>query len=86
MLLNPDDHKRIQQAVAAAELTTRGEIVCVVADEASPYLEVPFAWAAAVAIALPLLLLALSNFSSHPDVMVDLLYNSIHIFALKPPK
>ena len=69
MLLSPDDHKRIQQAVTAAELTTRGEIVCVIADEASPYLEVPFAWAAAVAIALPLLVLALSNFSSHPDIM-----------------
>ncbi len=69
MLLSPDEHERIQQAVAAAELTTRGEIVCVIADEASPYLEVPLAWAAAVAIALPLLLLALSNFSSHPDVM-----------------
>ena len=69
MLLSPDEHERIQQAVAAAEFTTRGEIVCVIADEASPYLEVPLAWAAAVAIALPLLLLALSNFSSHPDVM-----------------
>ena len=69
MLLNPDDHKRIEKAVAAAELTTRGEIVCVVAEEASAFLEVPLAWAAAVAIALPLLVLALSNFTPHPDIM-----------------
>jgi len=68
MLLNPDDYKRIEQAVSSAELTTRGEIVCVVAEEASTYLEVPLAWAAAVAIALPLLVLALSNFALNPDV------------------
>lgn len=30
MLLSSDDHKRIQQAVVVAELTTRGEIVCVI--------------------------------------------------------
>ena len=59
MLLTPEDHTRIQQATQAAEATTRGEIVCVVANEASHYLEVPLAWAAVGALILPLLPLTL---------------------------
>jgi putative membrane protein len=58
MLLNSDDHRRIAQAVGAAEATTRGEIVCVVTDEAARYAEVPLAWAAAGALGLPILALA----------------------------
>jgi putative membrane protein len=53
MLLSQDDHERIQQAVREAEVKTRGEIVCVVADEASDYREVPLIWAAAIALAAP---------------------------------
>lgn len=59
MLLNSDDHRRIAQAVGAAEATTRGEIVCVVTDEAARYAEVPLAWAAAGALGLPILGLAI---------------------------
>jgi putative membrane protein len=58
MLLNSADHERIAHAVATAEATTRGEIVCVVIDEAAPYAEVPLAWAAIGALVLPLLALA----------------------------
>lgn len=58
MLLSPDDHKRIEAAIAAAEATTRGEIVCAVTEEAAGYAEVPLAWAAAVALVAPLLPLA----------------------------
>lgn len=67
MLLSPQDSKRIEQATAAAEATTRGEIVCVVTEEASPYMEVPLAWAAAGALVLPLLLLALGTTAAHLD-------------------
>ena len=35
MLLTPEDHARVAQAVTAAETTTRAEIRCVVMDEAS---------------------------------------------------
>ena len=58
MLLSSEDHRRIEQAVAAAEATTRGEIVCVVTDEAAHYAEVPLAWAAASALLVPLVALA----------------------------
>lgn len=59
MLLTSADHERIADAVAAAEAKTRGEIVCVVIDEASPYPETPLAWAAFGALVLPLAGLAL---------------------------
>jgi putative membrane protein len=67
MLLSPQDHQRIEQATAAAEATTRGEIVCVVADEAAPYMEVPLAWAAAGALVLPLIPLSLGALAAHFD-------------------
>jgi putative membrane protein len=54
MLLSPEDHARIEAATRAAEATTRGEIVCVVAEEASHYREVPLAWAAVAALVLPI--------------------------------
>jgi putative membrane protein len=53
MLLSSNDRERIQQAVREAETRTRGEIVCVVAEEASDYSEVPLVWAAAIALAAP---------------------------------
>jgi putative membrane protein len=67
MLLNSIDHDRIAQAVAAAEATTRGEIVCVVTDEVAPYAEVPLAWAAAGALGIPLLALAAAGVARHFD-------------------
>jgi putative membrane protein len=66
VLMSLKDHARIALAVSAAEATTRGEIVCVVAEEASSYSEVPLAWAAAAALALPLLALAAGV---HPDLV-----------------
>ncbi len=67
MLLSPEDHERIQQATQAAEAGTRGEIVCVVANEASHYMEVPLAWAAVGSLVLPLLPLTLGAADSWFD-------------------
>jgi putative membrane protein len=67
MLLSSEDHHRIEQAVAAAEATTRGEIVCVVTDEAAHYAEVPLAWAAAAALLLPLVALAVAGVAGRFD-------------------
>lgn len=65
MLLSPQDHQRIALATAAAEATTRGQIVCVVAQEAAPYMEVPLAWAAAGALLVPAALLSLGGAATH---------------------
>jgi putative membrane protein len=67
MLLSSEDHHRIEQAVAAAEAATRGEIVCVVTDEAAHYAEVPLAWAAAGALLLPLLALTVAEVTGRFD-------------------
>jgi putative membrane protein len=47
------DHERIAEAIAQAEMTTAGEIYCVVADEVSDYRETPIAWAAGTALVVP---------------------------------
>ena len=65
MLLSSQDHKRIALATAAAEATTRGQIVCVVAEQAAPYMEVPFAWGAVGALLVPVGLLALGGVATH---------------------
>lgn len=68
MLLSPEDHRRIEGAIAVAEATTRGEIVCVITEEAAAYAEVPLAWAAAAALVLPLLPLAALGVLRHADL------------------
>lgn len=67
MLLSPQDHERIRQATKTAEAATQGEIVCVVAEEASHYMEVPLAWAAAGALVLPLLPLTIGSTAAFLD-------------------
>lgn len=62
MLLSQDHRERIEQAVREAEAGTRGEIVCVISDEASDYSEVPLVWASALALAAPLLPLTVLAF------------------------
>lgn len=56
MKISDADHARVDAAIAAAERTTSGEIICVIAREVSDYREVPLAWAAAAALLLPLAL------------------------------
>jgi putative membrane protein len=69
-MLSAIDEDRIEAAVAKAEEGTSGEIVCVLASEVATYREVPLAWAAAAALALPPIALALGVI--HPfSVLID---------------
>jgi putative membrane protein len=52
-MLTPDDHRRIEAAVANAEDATSGDIFCVLAGEVSSYREVPIAWGATAALLIP---------------------------------
>jgi putative membrane protein len=71
MLLTPQDHARIADAVAVAEAGTRGEIVCaVIEDAAASYAEVPLAWAAALSLVLPALPLATISALQHLGVVL----------------
>lgn len=59
--LTAEDHKRVSDAVAAAETQTAGEIVTVVADRSDGYSDVMLAWAALAAFT------ALGLFATFPD-------------------
>ena len=58
MLLDEDERRRVADAVARAESTTKGEIFCVVTPDSGDYRETPLAAAAFAALAAPVLLLA----------------------------
>ena len=63
MHLSAEDQRRIGAAIKAAEATTAGEIVCVLARASSDYMTYATAWSALIALIAPWVLLALTNFS-----------------------
>lgn len=64
MKLGPDDEKSITEAIRAAEKKTSGEIFCVMTQASSDYRLVPVAWAAIIALFVPLPLLFFTNIAS----------------------
>ena len=52
-MLTKSDHERITAAITEVEGKTSGEIFCVLAHEVSRYREIPLAWAAIAALAVP---------------------------------
>ncbi len=64
-MLSPTDHRRVVEAVAAAEAETRGEVVCVVTRQVSHYRETPLAVGVIIALALPPIILA-AGFDPEP--------------------
>ena len=65
--LSDKDLADIEAAVRAAEARTTGEIYCVVTPMSSHYAEVPIAWAAAVALLAPAILLVAGVHVSLPQ-------------------
>ena len=53
-MISDVDKARIAEAIRAAEEKTAGEIFCVIAHACGDYRLVPIAWAALVALAVPL--------------------------------
>ncbi|MDX7952242.1 hypothetical protein P7D22_13765 [Lichenihabitans sp. Uapishka_5] len=58
MRISKDDQSRVSEAIRAAEQTTSGEFVCVLARSAGHYRFFPLAWAAPFGLATPWLLLS----------------------------
>jgi len=56
-LFSDADEKRIAEAIAAAERTTSGEIVAVVAADSDAYAYIPLMWAALISLLVPWLLI-----------------------------
>lgn len=52
-LISDQDHRRISDAITAAERKTAGEIVAVIAAQSSTYLYAPFLWASIIALLVP---------------------------------
>lgn len=67
-LLSPSDLSAIEAAVREAETRTTGEIYCVAAESSSDYRETPLAWAAAVSLLAPALLLLAGVHVEAPDL------------------
>ena len=53
MTSHPEDHKRIAEAVAAAERGTSGEIRCVLASQSADYRRNALTWAAGASLLVP---------------------------------
>jgi len=59
-MISQTDKQRVADAISAAEAKTSGEIFCVIAAHASDYRLFPIAWAAAIALFVPLPLIFLT--------------------------
>jgi putative membrane protein len=60
-MIPQSDKNRVADAIRAAEARTAGEIFCVIARHSSDYRLVPIAWAAAIALLVPLPLIYLTR-------------------------
>ena len=80
------DKLRITAAIREAESHTAGEIFCVIARHSSDYRLVPVAWAAAVALFLPLPVLALTNWSAPIVYLLQIIGFLIATIALSNDK
>jgi len=69
--LSAEDHQRIGDAIKAAEATTAGEIVCVLARASSDYMSYATAWSALIALIAPWLLIALTSFSVYEILLAQ---------------
>jgi putative membrane protein len=59
-MISDADKTRIADAIRQAEAATSGEIFCVIARQSSDYRLVPIAWAASIALVVPLPLIYLT--------------------------
>src|SRR5262245_1551197 len=78
VMISDGDKRRIAEAIRAAEEKTAGEIFCVIAQACGDYRLVPIAWAALVALAVPLPLIYLT---ARPAGIIYLLQLAAFIVA-----
>jgi putative membrane protein len=80
------DKQRVADAIRAAEQRTTGEIFCVVADHASRYPLVPFCWAAALALLIPLWLILFTDAQAATVYLVQLAGFALAAAAFSHPR
>ena len=72
-MISDADRTRIADAIRAAEAKTTGEIFCVLAQRSSDYRLVPIAWAATLALFVPLPLIYLTAWSAKTVYVLQLI-------------
>ena len=72
-MISDADKTRIADAIRAAETKTSGEIFCVLAGNAGAYRLVPIAWAAALALIVPLPLIAWTEWEAVTIYVIQLI-------------
>lgn len=82
MLISEADRERIVAAIHEAEQRTSGEIFCVIANESSDYRLVPIAWAAALALLVPLPLIHMTLWAAETIYAIQLAIFVIAAIAL----
>jgi len=75
--LSDDDHRRISEAVSAAEAHTSGEIVTILAERSDGYTDVALAWSALVAF------VALGALAIAPEFYLGLVDRALNLWTLE---
>jgi putative membrane protein len=86
MLISPEEHVRISDAIRRAEQKTSGEIVCVVARSSSDYGYVPLVWSTLIALATPWPLIELTSLSVQRIFIIQLLTFAAGVLLLSIPR
>jgi putative membrane protein len=84
-MVSDADKTRIADAIRAAEAKTSGEIFCVLAQNAGAYRLVPIAWAAALALIVPLPLVMLTEWEAVTIYVIQLIAFTLAGIGLSRP-
>ena len=84
-MISDADKTRIADAIRAAETKTSGEIFCVLAQSAGAYRLVPIAWAAALALIVPLPLVMLTEWEAVTIYVIQLIAFTLAAVGLSRP-
>ena len=84
-MISDADKARIADAIRAAETKTSGEIFCVLAQNAGAYRLVPIAWAAALALIVPLPLVMLTEWEAVTIYVIQLIAFTLAGIGLSRP-
>ena len=84
-MISDADRARIADAIRTAEAKTSGEIFCVLARNAGTYRLMPVAWAAALALIVPLPLIWLSEWAAPTIYAVQLIAFTLAAVGLSRP-
>jgi putative membrane protein len=84
-MISEADRARIIDAIRQAESATSGEIFCVIARQSSEYRLVPLAWAALLALAVPLPLIYLTLWPASVIYLIQLAVFAAAAIGLSHP-